>query len=1029
MKRLLFSLIVLILGCNNILSQNISGIVYDEIGLSMPGVTVAVAGTKTGTVTDFDGVFEIKADKNAKLIFNFLGYKEQTISINGKTNLVVNMDQESMMLEEVVAVGYGSRKKVNLTGAVETVGTEDLASRTLTNASQALQGKVSGVIITQNSGQPGQDGAQIRIRGVSSIENSNDPLVIIDGVEGDLADIHPNDIESMSVLKDASSAAIYGNRAAAGVIIVTTKSGKEGGLKVNARHTISVQQVTRMPEVAKAYDYARLLNEARLNSGYPNVPYEEEKLQEIKDGSNPALQNVDLNDIYFSPAIMNNSYISLSGGEKRYNFAFTAGYLDQNGVMYGTGASQLTYRAKLNGKFWDNKVRVGLSLGGYTKKEEELSSSTVSVMSANASSSPIGFFQATDPETGEPGMYGLKARYYAIQEAGGGTNIKRTNLNYQASLEIEPIKGLKGKVLYSQTHYRYNKDRLLASVYLAGNPNEDVSSTVTDSQFDQIRSGNTSSTFTATISYDNKFNNHHLSALIGYEYLTLDYDSYDYSIKFLSGNQPVFPFGDPSTLTAGSDLSARATMSYFLRVGYDYKGKYMLESNVRRDGSSRFAQKNRWGIFPSFSAGWRISEESFMEDAPVELKLRGSWGVLGNERMSEYYPTYDVLSAGEYYNFGGDVVQGTGTTLLGNDKLVWERSQQTNIGLDAVLFDDFSISANYFMKKTTGILGRVEIPYSMGLGNSALARPYQNIGSMSNSGVETTFGYNKQWNDWRFSGTVNFSYLTNEVLDLGGLDYVSHDPVSGFTPPSDIIRSQVGNPFGSYYGLLSDGIYQVEDFVWQDGSNASIPHREREYKLKDGSVDPSAILTGAQPGDIRYQDITGDGKITEDDITYMGSSQPKFVYSLQLYAEYKSWSLNVLGQGVAGAKSYIMGPLVTPFWGGRGNISQEIVDNHWTFENPSNTHQRVYDDSKRANIVSDYYLQDASYFRVKNIELAYRFDNIKRYVDNIRLSLSVENPFLFTKMDGFDPEKSFDRITPDFHPQVRMYSFGLNIAF
>jgi len=1034
MKKILF-ILALILSCNTLLlAQNVSGVVYDEHGETMPGVTVMVTGTNTGTITDINGQFTIIAENGKSLSFSFIGYQSQTIMVTSQA-IEVNMVSDIMKLDEVVAVGYGSRKKINLTGAVESVNTDDIATRTITNAGQALQGKVSGVIVTQNSGQPGQDETEIRIRGVSSIENSNDPLVIIDGIEGQLSDVHPNDIESMSVLKDASSAAIYGNRAAAGVIIITTKTGGSG-LKVNARVTSSLQQVTTFPEVANAYEYATLLNEARLNSGFPNVPYDDVKLEEIKNGTNPSLQNVDLYDFYFSPAWMHNYYASVSGGQKNYNFSFTAGYLDQDGVLYGTSADKLTYRAKLNSKFWKNKLRVGASFGGYNKKEEELSSNTASVMAYNANSSPIGFLRATDPETGEPGLYGGKARYYAINEAGGGTDIKRTNFNYQFSAELEPIKGLKAKVLYGQTIYRYDKERLLASVALAGNPDEDTPSTLTDSKYELTNSSTISTTLTTTLNYSTKFNGHKISALLGYENLTYDYDLDQFSIKFLLANQPHFPFGDPETLTADGQINERATMSYFGRLAYDYKDKYLLEANIRRDGSSRFSEENRWGIFPSFSAGWRISQESFMDDVPVELKIRASWGKLGNERMKEYYPSFNVMDAGEYYSFGNTVVQGTGTTLLGNDDLVWEVSEQTNIGFDAVIMNAWAVSANVFDKKTTGILGRIDVPYSLGLGNATSAKPYQNVGSMSNQGLEVSLQYNKKWNNWSLSAGANLTYLTNEVLDLGGLEYVAHnDVVSGYQPPADIIRSQVGMPFGSYYGLLADGIYQVDDFTWQNDSDPSIGHYDRLYVLREGMDDISAILGRPMPGDIKYKDISGeegvpDGKITEDDITFMGSSQPDFIYSFNLYAEYKKLSLNLLGQGVQGANAYIMGALVTPFWGGRGNISKDMVNNHWSFDNPSDEYQRVYDDSQRANIVSSYYLQDASYFRIKNIELAYRFTKLDAVgVDELKISASVENAFLFSKMDGFDPEKSFNKITPDFHPQVRIYSLGLNLKF
>lgn len=1035
MKNSLLIFIIMLFCSGYVVAQNASGVVYDEQGMSMPGVTVLEKGTTNGTITDGNGNFEIAVNKGKELVFSFIGYKTESVLYEGQVSIEVQLKPDVVSLDEVVAVGYGSRKKVNLTGAVENIGTDDMSTRAITNAGQALQGKASGVIVTQNSGQPGQDDAEIRIRGVSSIENSNDPLVIIDGMEGELSDVHPNDIESMSVLKDASSAAIYGNRAAAGVIIITTKSGSTG-LNVNARMTTSLQEVTTFPEVANAYEYASLLNEARLNSGFPNVPYDEENLQSIKDGDDPRLQHVDLFDFYFSPAMMQNYYASVSGGQENYKFTFSGGYLDQDGVLYGTGADKFTYRAKLNSKFWDKKLKVDATFGGYNKNEEELSSGTPYVMAYNAISSPVGFVRAYNEETGEPGLYGRKAKYYAINEGGGGTTKERSNFNYRFRAELEPFKGLKANFLYGQTKYRYGKERLLAAVPLAGNPNEDRASTVTDSRFQETNLLTTSSTLTATLKYDKKIGGHRFNALLGYEFLDYDYDKDFFGVKFLLANQPYFPFGDPETLTADGELKQRSTMSHFGRLGYDFKDKYLLEANLRRDGSSRFSEDNRWGTFPSFSAGWRVSQEGFMDGLPLELKIRASWGKLGNERMSEYYPAYNVLDAGEYYSLDGEISQGTAPTQLGNDDLVWEVSEQTNIGFDAVWDNEITLSGNYFHKETSGILGRIDIPYSQGLGNAISAKPYQNVGTMVNEGLETTLKYDKKWNDWSLSSNINLTYLSNEVVDLGDLEYVGHnDVVSGYQPPADIIRSKVGKSFGSYYGLIADGIYQVDDFTWQGDRDPEIDHYARLYKLKEGMDDVSAILGNPMPGDIKFKDISGpdgetDGKITEEDITFMGSSQPDFMYSVQMYAEYKNWSLNLLGQGVEGANAYIMGALVTPFWGGRGNISKDIVNNHWSFDNPSEKYQRVYADSQRANIVSSYYLLDASYFRIKNIELAHMLKNLDLVgMEELKISFSVENAFLFSKMKGFDPEKSFNKITPDFHPQVRIYSLGLNMNF
>ncbi len=363
-------------------------------------------------------------------------------------------------------------------------------------------------------------------------------------------------------------------------------------------------------------------------------------------------------------------------------------------------------------------------------------------------------------------------------------------------------------------------------------------------------------------------------------------------------------------------------------------------------------------------------------------------------------------------------------------------TEQTNLGIDASFFNNYSLLFNVFSKKTTDILGRLDVPLSLGLGSGSNSKPYQNIGTMMNRGVELSLGYDNRWNNWELHAVLNGTYLENEVLDLGGLDYIAHnDVVSGYSPPSNIIRSHIGYPFGSYFGFIADGIYQVPDFIWQNDSDPAIDHYDREYMLKPEFADPTAVVRNPQTGDIKFKNISvpdgeKDGMITNDDITYMGSSQPDYLLSFSLSAHYKRLYLSMLGQGTFGSNAYIMGAMITPFWGGRGNISQEMADNRWTIENPSDQWQMLYDDSQRANLVSTYYLQNASYFRMKNIEIGYTFDKgfiDKAGIDELRLIFSIENPFTLTNLYGFDPEKPLNRITGDFHPQIRIYSFGFNL--
>lgn len=1017
--------------------RTIKGNVKTESGEPIPGVNIIEKDVYHGTITDKEGNFSISlSGDDAEIVVSSIGYKNQTIQVGQQTQLEIILKPDYMELDEVVVTGYGYQKKINLSGAVENVEIKDLDTRTVTNAGLALQGKVSGVNVIQTSGQPGHDGTEIRIRGVSSIENNNEPLVIIDGMEGSLNDVNPRNIQSMSVLKDASSAAIYGNRAAAGVIIIETKEGSAGEVNVNFSSTFSNQRATIIPTSVDPYTYGSLLNEARLNVGFPTGMYDSTQLELMKNEEFPYTP-LDMYGTYFNNTnLMKNYYATVSAGSDNYTFAFSAGHMNQDGVLYGTSADKFTYRSKLNAKFLNNRIRLGMSFSGYESNDRELTTSTSSLLTQMATKSPYGFVSRTDSITGVT-RYSTKFQPYAMTAEGGGSFRERSSFTYRLNAEIDFVKGLTGKISYGENRYPYKYTRLVPQVAFAvSDPTLDEVGYVSQSRLTKTWSNTNRSTFNSILTYRLKVQEHDINFLGGYEYITYDYISDNADAKYLLANNPSYDLSDPETYDLGSRIRSSATMSYFTRFSYIFKDRYIFESNFRADASSRFTKGNRWGLFPSFSVAWRISEEAFMESFDfLYLKLRGSWGQLGNERIRSYYPAYGQLSPGYYYDFNDVIYQGTAITLLPNNNISWENTEQLNIGFDANLFDNYSLSFNYFSKVTSDILGQMDIPFSLGLGDS---KPYQNIGIMKNEGVEATLNYQNQWNNWRISSTLNFTYLNNEVIDLGGLEYIANnDVVSGYSPPSSIIRSKVGEPYGSYYGYIADGIYQVSDFIWQDDSDPSIDYYEREYELKPDVVDASAIVGRLRPGDIKFKDIDSpdgagpDGRITTDDITNIGNSQPKYIFSGNLNFGYKNIYLDVLMQGSYGNKAYMMGAPVTPFWGGRGNITQELADNRWTYENPSKTHTRVYDDSQRANIVSSYYINDASYLRIKNVELGYNFNHSlldKIGIGELKCFITVENAFTFTKMKNFDPEKPINRVTADFHPQIRIYSFGLNVT-
>ncbi len=1033
-KLFLISLACIILSANCIAQKQISGKVTDFTTKEpLIGVTVVVKGTTNGTITDMDGAYTLSVPEDGIITFSSIGYLSEEITVGNQEVIDVGLITDITSLDEIVVVGYGTQKKVNLTGAVETVGLEDVDTRSITNSGQILQGKIPGVQITQNSGQPGNDDATIRIRGVSSLDNNNSPLVIIDGVEGELGDVNPNDIASISVLKDASSAAIYGSRASAGVILIETKKGN-AGIKIRYSGSVSIQRPTALPNVVDAATYAELLNEARVNSGYQEK-FDSTEIAAYRSGDNPSYANTDWYDEYFSSAIMHKHFLNISGGQTdKYNFSVSAGYLDQEGVLYGTSENDFSFRAGLNSYFLDNKLKIGTMLDGYQKEQEELSSSTSTVLTAAATTAPTAFFRSQDTTSGNT-LYGYAGRYFAYKDAGGGITRDRNKIKYQINIEINPVNGLIGRVLYGKYIYDYNYVRLLPSVTLAGNVYDGEGTTTGVSSLEQTVMRNTQSTLFSTLSYNISLGEHDFTLLGGFEQMEFISNTTEASIEDLLANEPVFSLGDASTRYVNGDAYEYATRSFFSRFNYVYNNKYLFEANLRKDGSSRFAEGNRWGTFPSVSAGWRISEESFMNSVYFisELKLRASWGELGNQNISEYYASYDRLDPDQNYSFGGSIVAGTGTTVLANRNVTWETSEQKDIGLDGSLFKNrLSFSIDYFKKTNSDLLLRISLPGSLGLADGD--PPYQNVGAMTNQGFELSLGYKKAYTDFNYDINANFSYSKSRVEDVGNLEYLSHDDdlISGYSPPSGVIRSYVGEEFASYYGYLTDGIYQISDFEWQDNSDQDIDHEDRVYQLKDGMADPSGIMSDPAPGDIKYRDLNGDNEITEEDKTIIGNSQPKWAFALNFNTSYKNVYFNVMFQGVTGVDAYLIGALVSPFWNGTAPITEEMAESRWTPENPSETNQRLYSDVQRCNIVSDYYLQDASYLRVKNIQIGYvipkrilehiKFDNIKAY-------LSVENAFTFTSFTGFDPERTYNKITSDFHPQVQVFTLGINANF
>ena len=621
---------------------NIKGKVTDVNGAPIPGVTVFVKGTTMGTITDTDGKYNLEnVSLDATLVFSFVGMRSQEIPVDGKTGINMVMKEKTVALDEVVAIGYGTQKKANLTGAVGNVPMNDMASRPLTNASLALQGTVAGVYALQSSGKPGDDNAVIDIRGVGTWTN-NSPLVIIDGFPGSMSDVNANDIKSISILKDAASASIYGNRAANGVILITTKKGEAGKMKVSYNSYFGVQKATRLPSVLNSKEYATLRNEASSNSG--SVPnYTDEDIQKYAAHNDPMYPDIDYFKVYYGQANTQNHRVNMSGGNENVQYSFMLGHLNQDGIMVATSYKKTDFRSNIDAFFLkDKKLRLSTKLAGNLGVKGE----PTSVWNATwyATLAPVYPLQNAD---GEYMSVNGELNPYGEIKAGSTAETKRYHFSGQAEAEYKIVKDLSAQITYGYKVVTSNRNAFNANVVLA---NKDGSSKTETSDLSVRNETDVQTMLTTLLKYNKTFGKNEIKLLAGYseEEFTYDWQS-GYRKNFVNNTQRVLSLGDAATQTndAGSyDLGLR---SYFGRINYAYDSKYLFEANIRRDGSSRFASGNQWGTFPSFSGGWIISKEDFMKDANWInfLKLRASWGQLGNENIPNYYNGSDILRSGK----------------------------------------------------------------------------------------------------------------------------------------------------------------------------------------------------------------------------------------------------------------------------------------------------------------------------------------------------------------------------------------------
>ncbi len=987
----------------------ISGKITNEKGEALAGASIREKGGRHSAVSKEDGSFTISiSGKKAVLIVSYIGYVTSEIAVTENVPVTVSLVQTNNNLNEFIAIGYGTQKKVNLTGSVGTVNMSDMEDRPLTNAGLALQGTVSGVYALQSSGKPGDDGAVIDIRGVGTF-GDNSPLVLIDGLPGSIGDVNANDIQSISVLKDAASSSIYGNRAANGVILITTKKGAVGKLKVNYSAYFGVQSPTRLPDVLNSVEYATLRNEASANSGtIPN--YTAADIAKYAAHNNPMYPDINYFKVYYGNANMQSHRLSISGGSEHVQYAFMLGHLDQDGILVATNYKKTDFRSNVDAFFLkDKRLRVSAKLAG----------------NLGVKSEPTSMWNATWYATLSP-VYPLRdsaGRYmsvngelnpYAEIMAGSTAITKRYNFNGQVEAEYKLLKNLSAQITggYNVTLSNYNGFN--ANVVLQ---NKDGSTKTEASDLSVSNGTNIQTLLTGLLKYYKTFGQHDFNILAGYseEEFTYDWQS-GYRKNFVNNSQRVLSLGDASTQTnnAGSyDLGLR---SLFGRLNYTWGGKYLFEANIRRDGSSRFAKGHQWGTFPSFSGGWIVSRENFMKkvDWINFLKLRASWGQLGNQNISTYYNGSDILSSGRNYSYGGTLYSGVAVTSLTNKELTWETAQQLNIGVDVTLKHGFDLTVDFFDKRTKNLLLSRPIPLTM-----ALSAPYVNAGEVQNKGIEASLNYRKTFsNGLKLRAGLNVSHIVNKITRMNAPEQLNS--------PKAI---KVGAAINSFYGYTMDGIYQIADFTWQNNSDPSIPYVSRVYTLKPGVTKVSNY--NAQPGDIKFKDLNGDGVVDmNNDRAIIGKQFPDINYAFNFNLQWKSFDLGVFFQGVSGIQGYFYYEIATPF-SGVANLGSWWKD-RWTPANPSNTMPRVTLDETRTNIHSTFYMQDAAYLRLKNIELGYTISPkmlSKIGISSFRIYGNIQNAFTISKFKGFDPEQTIDQTRAEAFPQARIMTIGLNANF
>ena len=988
------------------------GLVKDATGESVIGASVVVKGTTNGTITDFDGNFSLDGIKKGDVIvISYVGYQTQEIKWNGSP-LNVILKEDSKTLSEVVVVGYGTQKKANLSGSVAMVDSKELENRPIQNVSSGLQGLMPGVAITGTNGAPGQDAGKIRVRGIGTL-NEAGPYILVDGIEtGTLSAVDPNDIESISVLKDAASAAIYGSKAANGVVLITTKRGKTGQTKISYSGYLSFQNATNMIERMGSYEYASLLNQALEAEGM-SKRFNDTELQKFKDGNDPLYPDTDWYDLAYKTGVQHRHNVNINGGSENVKYMASLGYLNQTGILPNAGREQFNARTNLDMKI-NKRLSARMNLS-FIKNDYSDASSAYYGGSSDQIIRQLNLIAPWIVARYDDGTWGTISDGSPIAWLDSGMKVNRDNYNFSgmAAVDYEIFDGLKltlqGAYVNNLQNYNYFQK------YIKYNENKESDPSQLDERFYKWDRTN----YDALLNYNKNFGKHNIKGLLGWHTEKYNY-KYQKAVrkKFPNNELTDMNAGDASTQSNEGYTAELAMISWFARINYDFADKYLLEANIRADASSRFAEGHRWGYFPSFSGAWRISEEAFMESAKDSwlsgLKIRASWGQLGNQDAlsgsnNDYYPALNTYNLDSKYAFGGSLNSGYYQRKYRLETISWEKASTWGVGVDFTLFNKLNGSLDYYNRKTTGIIMDVTVPKEF-----ALDAYKDNVGSMRNSGIEINLSYNTKIGQVDFGIAGNFSYNKNEILDLGGGDPNKYlDATDGYSQ-----RNKVGEAMNSYYIYRADGFFNS-----QEEADA--------YTAKYGNPFGKTF----KAGDLRYVDTNKDGKLTADDREYCGSSDPKIIYGFNINAGWKGIDLSLMFNGAAGVKRLFDGYEVYGNFSGDAAHPATIWRDAWTPDNHDASMPRIFYDTNSASssrsVQSDFWLQDTSYLRLKNLQLGYTLPKgwlNSVGVENIRIYYSVENLLTFDKMKiNIDPESTSQRLSS--YPLLRTHAFGVNVTF